>query len=107
MLAPVEGHIRFRPPLPGRLGSSDRLGRYLTLPFAGFCKIYQGCTLVPHFLSFCRVLQNFNTLFFCVFAHHLQSPFGKLFKIYVARSPLASPVGRLGLLRPFLSCDVA
>ena len=56
---------------------------------------------------FCRFLHNFHTLFFCVIAHHLPSPFGKPFKIYVARSPLASPSGRLGPLRPFLSCDVA
>ena len=56
--------------------------------------------------SFCRFLQNFHNLL-CVFAHHLQAPFGKNFKIYVARSPLASPLGRLGSLRPLLSCDVA
>ena len=73
MLAPVEGHIRFRPPLPGRLGSSDRLGRYLTLPFAGFCKIYQGCTLVPNFLSFCRVLQSFHTFFFPAYLRTIYS----------------------------------
>ena len=53
--------------------------------------------------NFCRVLQNFHTLLFCVFAYPLHSPFGKFFKISVAwggfQAPGGSPWGSHGTRR--------
>ena len=67
---------------------------------SSFCRFLQNLPGLHTCAEFSQLLQGsakFPYLFFsCVFAHHLQSPVGKLFKIYVARSPLASPWGRLG-----------
>ena len=95
-----------RPGLPGARIFSVQVSAKFTSFCACFCRIYQfWCSFVcisVAFAGFCKM----SCHFFDFLEDHLQSPFRQFFSIYVACSPLACPLGRLGPLplpRVFLS----